>query len=210
MGTEKPHNETSKQERCQLNIFKKINGLKFSAFEGRKTCNAAACSRTPTLHPPQERLAALNSIQSPHRAPGILCQPEAIGAETVSLGKPLFSIKPELVKRLLLLPSRPGFPQPSPPVLMTAPLKPTTYKSQGLTAISPTYVVPYIDIYLNIRYVRWDATPLPNAHRSGEAVRWGPGLRGSHPVVGTQNGVPPAQGGPELLWFHLSACLWFT
>lgn len=56
---------------------------------------------------------------------------------------------------------------------------------QSLTTMS----YPYIDIYLNIRYVRWDATPLPNAHGSGEAVGWGPGLRGSPPVAGKQNGV---------------------
>lgn len=99
---------------ASLIYLKKIIGFKFSAFGGRNTCNGAACSRTSTIHPPQEWLVALHGIQSPHRAPGILCQTEEIGAEKVSLGKPLFSIKPGLVKCLLPLPSKLGFPRAFP------------------------------------------------------------------------------------------------
>lgn len=131
------------------------------AFGGWRTCNDTMCSRTPTLNSPQEWLAACFTVFNPLiRAPIILCQPEAIGAETVSLGKWLFSRKQKLTQCLQALPSKPSLSQPSLPVRKTELPNLTALiacKSQSLAALSPTYVIHilYIGTYFNIEYVTW-------------------------------------------------------
>lgn len=131
------------------------------AFGGWRTCNDTMCSRTPTLNSPQEWLAACFTVFNPLiRAPIILCQPEAIGAETVSLGKWLFSRKQKLTQCLQALPSKPSLSQPSLPVRKTELPNLTALiacKSQSLAALSPTCVIHilYIGTYFNIEYVTW-------------------------------------------------------
>lgn len=135
MGTEKPHNEMSNQERCQVYIyiyiiFFKLIDLNSPTFEGRKTCKDTVCYRRPTLNSSPEWLAgdcaAFSPLSGhpPSSAKQFKAETEATGAETLSLVKRLFSRKQvPSVSHLC-----PGFSQP---FRLAEPAHPATHCHRG-------------------------------------------------------------------------------
>lgn len=147
--------------------------------------------------------------QPPHRAPAVLWQPEAIGAETPSLEKWFFSRQQGLSENFSPLSLRPVSSQPSRPVRMSGPPYPN--KSPGWEQSLPPISLIYIyDIYIYIYiFISYDVCEIQLFMAAGRLWRAGQGpwvapplLREGGPATVVRAPLSPRGNKAELKWYQ--------